>query len=374
MKCPYCGSDQIITYYEAKMPNILAACSKQTLKTVNVFSLKASLCKSCLLGFNSSKLNENELKQIYDNYIYISPLQGIGLSKYQGMLSTLKKYYNSGDKLVEIGCSEGYLLNQLQMAGYSHLLGIEPGPQAEQAIRLGLTVIKEYYNEDTFFDMDIDGFYLMHVFEHFSDPFSILDAMIKHLTSTGKIIIEVPDFGGYHHQHLFFYNLPFLNRLCKDKGLTIIETTNAMNALRIVAIHEDESKSAAIPENENQFNILKRAKQIQMSFFNQSNRLNNLFEKNKGRTIYWWGAGSLSVIFLNQVSHELIKQVNLVLVDGDQNKWGNFIPGVGIEVQSYHAIKNNRVDVMVIASSFYNEIKTKMDYLGIKAEHIEVLQ
>jgi hypothetical protein len=222
--------------------------------------------------------------------------------------------------------------------------------------------------------MDIDGFYLMHVFEHFSDPFSILDAMIKHLSPTGKIIIEVPDFDGYHHQHLFFYNLPFLHQLCKDKGLTLIESEKAMNAIRIVAGHADKAAPRIIPEMEERSDIMKRAGQMQLSLASQSERLYRLFEKYKGQTLHWWGAGSTSVIYLNQVGPELIKQVNLVLIDGDPNKWGYYIPGVGIQVQPDHVIKDTLVDVMVIASSFHSEIKAKMDYLGIKAKHIEVIQ
>lgn len=327
-----------------------------------------------MLGFNATPLSEDEMKLIYDNYIYISPGQGIGVSKYSGMISTLKKYCNPGETIVEIGCSEGYLLSQLREAGYTNLIGIEPGPQAQVAQNMGLTVIQEYFNEHTLSNINIDGFYLMHVFEHFSNPFVILDAMIKRLSATGKIIIEIPNFGGYHHHHLFFYNIPFLARMFRDRGMAVVETICEKDILRIVVTSEHNHRCDNHFFKEESVNILEWAELMYSMFLNNVDRLNELFRKYSNSTIYWWGAGLASVLYLNQVKREVINRVNLIIVDGDKNKWQRFIPGLGIEVQPYNIIKNKAVEIMVIGSCFHNEIEVTMQKNGTSANYIEVFE
>jgi SAM-dependent methyltransferase len=223
MECPYCKSKNTFTYFTIEnLPTILSACQANLLSKVRLLPFKADLCKDCLLGFNSAPLEEDEVKLIYDNYLYISPMSGIGQTKYGSILKTIKRHCSMEEKIVEIGCSEGYLLYQLQQHGYKDLTGIEPGPQSEIAKSNGLNVIEGYFETDTFVDESVDCFVMMHVFEHFRNPFSILESIKKQLSPVGKIIIEVPYFSGYYHQHLFFYNFSFLRKLCSDKNLKII--------------------------------------------------------------------------------------------------------------------------------------------------------
>lgn len=374
MKCPYCKNNNTFTYYKAEMPNILSACPKSMLGRVKIFPFVVKLCPKCLLGFNSTKLDDDELKAIYDNYLYISPTSGIGHTKYKGMIETLKKHYSKTDKLVEIGCSEGYLLNRLKSEGYENLIGIEPGPRADQASELGLIIFKDYFNENIFNGRFVDGFYLMHVFEHFDNPFLILEIMGKQLSPYGKIIMEVPNFYGYHHQHLFFYNLPFLAKLCDEKGFKIIEKTIEMGALRVVIVHKDNDKYNKIEFFENPKEITAYARKLYNEFTKTVIWMNQILYKNIGKKVYWWGAGSSSVIYLNQIHPNIREKVEIVIVDGDKNKEGCYIPGVNLKVNSYEILKGVSIDFLIIASSLYNEIQTTMANNKISAKKIKVVE
>lgn len=373
MKCPYCKNEDTVTYYKADMPNILSACPESMLKKVKTFSFEAMLCRNCLLGFNATILPDNELKMIYDNYLYISPMRGIGHTKYEGMVNTLKKYYSKDDDLLEIGCSEGYLLNMLKMEGYLKLTGIEPGPQADQARELGLNVIKGYFGESTSSGKTIDGFFMMHVFEHFDNPFLILEAIKKQLAPRGKIIIEVPNFGGYNHQHLFFYSLPFMMRLCREKGLKIIECYNGADILRIIIVHKDNDQYNEILFSEKPGDFIGSAKKKYEYFTEVVSKLTRLFKNNINKAVYWWGAGSASVMFMNQIDGNALANSNLTVIDGDENKWGMYIPKVNVEVRPYTILENKSVDVLVIASQFHNEIMESLKKRNIHARHIEII-
>lgn len=360
-------------YYHANQPNILAACPLEMQSSVRLLPVEARLCENCGLGFNSVKLSDVDLKFIYDNYCYISPLQGIGCSKYSGMIATLKKFCKKTDKIVEIGCSEGYLLNLLQQDGYRNLIGIEPGPQAATAETMGISVIRDYYTESTFLKNDVDVFFLMHVFEHFSDPFTILDTMIGQLNNGGRIIIEVPDFDGYCHQHLFYYNVPFFKQLCRDKNLKIAELTQEMAAIRLVLVRENDPSFQGIEIAEDKKDILERALHIQSRFQENTNDAESILSQNTGMTVYWWGAGSASVILLNQIDSDILKKVNLVIIDGDPSKVGTIIPGLNIPVHSADILQGRHIETLIIASSFFREIEDEIQRRGFNVRTIRVL-
>jgi len=369
MNCPICHSAKTTSYYRADMPQILSACPKEMLGKVKVLPFEARLCLDCSIGFNASRLSAKDLKSIYDDYLYISPRRGIGASKFEGMLATIKRHLSPGDEILDVGCSEGYLLEQLREAGYKHLTGIEPGPQAEEAKKIELDVRRGYFHARSFPGRRFDGIILMHVFEHFADPVGMLKALAGKLTKTGKLIIEVPDFTGYHHQHLFFYMLGPLRDLGKSAGLKIVEVFEGKDVLRVVMV---EGQKVQVPHLLPYRVIAKnRAAFLMGDLCAMTSRLRDLFRAHGA--IYWWGAGSSSVFWLNQVGAGMLKRTELTVVDGDSAKWGLFITGVSIEVKPYTALTGATVDLMIIASEFSDEIKATMKANGIEARKIEVV-
>ncbi|ART81763.1 hypothetical protein CBP31_03275 [Oceanisphaera profunda] len=98
-------------------------------------------------------------------------------------------------RILEVGCSSGYLGAALKEAGH-HVFGVEPNHKAAQAAAEVLDNIFEGFVEDFFiafpslkFDVVIYG----DVLEHLTDPGSILDLTRNHLTPTGVIIASVPN-------------------------------------------------------------------------------------------------------------------------------------------------------------------------------------
>lgn len=367
MRCPYCHSDNTLVFLERKMPAVLSAYSGNF--PVKVSELQVSVCKDCLVGFASKKLSSEELTEIYDNYLYISPLNNIGASKYYGMIDTLTSYFGKNEKILEIGCSEGYLLKKLNESGFSNVTGIEPGPQADIAKGLGLNVIKGYFNAHHVQDK-VDGYYLMHVFEHFEDPFSIFKLMSETLNDTGRIVIEVPDFGGFHVQHLFYYNIYFMQVLARDNNLKIIYHCVENDSLRVVFVKAENTHFHDI-----EVAFFKASYIDNLSTFKQRcdasrSRIND-FLRNKGRVV-WWGAGSASVILLNGVEKDILDSTEIIVVDGDKNKVDCIMPGVNIKVSYFEVIRNKHVNNLIIASSFYKEIFETMKAHGITYDHVEV--
>ncbi|MDD1664202.1 MAG: class I SAM-dependent methyltransferase [Methanomicrobiales archaeon] len=373
MGCPYCRSTDTHTFLESRLPNISSACPAEMLHLVRIFPFRVNICHSCGLGFNTTPLKEDQLRLIYDHYTYISPMDHIGHTAYRGMVDTLMRHVSREEHLVEIGCSEGFVLHELRKAGYIHLTGVDPAPQAERAIEQGLRIVRSYFDEGTLGSERVDVFVLMHVFEHFPDPFRILTLMLSRLAPSGRIVIEVPDLGGYHHQHLFYYSIPFFARLCRDYGLKIVEVTRDMDALRLVIARSDDDSHAGVPVDGDIGSVIARAGRIGADQREKMRKIEEILTARKGETVYWWGAGSASTVILNQMSPEILSRVNLIVVDGDRRKAGLFVPGVNLGIHSFEILRNREIGLLVIGSSFYDEIQETLRDSSILPEEIHVV-
>jgi SAM-dependent methyltransferase len=367
MRCPYCHGDNTLVFLERKMPTVLSAYSGEF--PVKVAELQVSACKDCLVGFASKKLSSEELTEIYDNYLYISPLNNIGTSKYDGMIDAITSHFDKDERILEIGCSEGYLLKKLGEIGFSNVIGIEPGPQADTAKGLGLNVIKGYFNASHVQDK-VDGYYLMHVFEHFEDPFSIFRLMSETLNDTGRIVIEVPDFGGFHVQHLFYYNIYFMQALARDNNLKIIYHRVENDSLRVVFVKVENTRYNEIDVIFDKSSYIDNLAIFKQRCDASHKRVNDFLRKTD--SVVWWGAGSASVILLNGVDKEVLDSTSIIIVDGDKNKVDRTMPGVNLKVSYFEEICNRHVSNLVIASSFYKEIFQTMKNHGITYDHVEV--
>ena len=371
--CPYCRSTDTHTFLESRLPNITSACPADMLPRVQIFPFRVDICHSCGLGFNTTPLTGEQLKLIYDHYTYISPIDHIGHTAYLGMIDTVRRQVGKDEHIVEIGCSEGFVLHELRKAGYLHLTGVDPAPQASRAAELGLRIIRSYFDEGTLGSERVDVFVLMHVFEHFPDPFRILALMLSRLAPSGRIIIEVPDLGGFHHQHLFYYSIPFFARLCRDRHLKIVEVTRDLDALRFIIARKDDPSQGEVPVDDDIGSVIERAGRIGADQREKIHKVEETLASRAGETVYWWGAGSASTVILNQVSPGILSRVNLVVVDGDRRKVGLFVPGVNLGICSFETLKGRKIGLLVIGSSFYDEIRETLRESSILPEEIHVV-
>jgi SAM-dependent methyltransferase len=343
------------------------------LPRVRIFPFRVDICHSCGLGFNTTPLKEDQLRLIYDHYTYISPMNHIGHTAYLGMIDTLMRHVGREEHIVEIGCSEGFVLHELRKAGYLHLTGIDPAPQAERAVELGLCIIRSYFDEGTLGSERVDVFMLMHVFEHFPDPFRILALMLSKLAPSGRIVIEVPDLGGFHHQHLFYYSIPFFARLCRDYRLKIVEVARNMDALRFVIARHDDVSHEGVPVDEDIGSVIARAAGIGVNQRDKIRKIEEILTSRAEETVYWWGAGSASTVILNEISPKILSRVDLVVVDGDRQKAGLFVPGVDLGIHSFEILRNREIGLLVIGSSFYDEIQETLRESSILPDEIHVV-
>ncbi|HAL85539.1 MAG TPA: hypothetical protein DCM31_00790 [Deferribacteraceae bacterium] len=351
MKCPYCGSEDVFTFYEMVYPVHLYAVPKEVAAKTPLMPIVLDVCRGCGLGYNTTPPDNDTLEEIYKNYVYIKPSQGIGSTKNINIINTIKKYVKPDERLVDIGCSEGFILKNLKNEGFTNLNGVEPSAMADNIKDSDINVIRGFFSADTFPEKSVDVFTLSHVFEHFPDPFQIFKDMLKCLKDDGRIIIEVPDFEGYHHQHLFYYSPEFFMRFADDLGVAVREIADYSTGLMAV-FTKSKTEPAEIKYN---YDPVKKAQETEKRLKSAFEKLCAFFDKHKGKTVYWWGSGSLSIMALAYLK-ELKPEASVQVIDNDLSRQGNFIPGTDLPVASSENLAGKNLDAVVIASSFVKEI------------------
>jgi len=144
-----------------------------------------------------------EMKYNYDNYgNYKSKnLQSSKLKIIARKIGFKNRYLkflkpaNFNDCIVEIGCGNGSFLNELNEAGFTNLIGVEPSISYNKMTTIKILPItaNEYFqilNENT-----VDIILALDVFEHieYNDLKTLLSLTERIMKSNGRIIFRVPN-------------------------------------------------------------------------------------------------------------------------------------------------------------------------------------
>ncbi len=370
--CPYCGSfDSREVFRVDRMPTILYACKKENASLSEIRPLAIRLCFRCALCFNATPLSAGTLEMIYKIYRHIRPRDGIGVSKYNSFIEMLKSHTSKNEYLVEIGSSDGFLIDTLSDLGYAQIEGIEPSQEwkgmcNEDKIR------NCFFSSETHFNRAVDVFYLMHVMEHLPSLKNSVALMRQYLADNGRIIFEVPYFTGFHHQHLLFFSSPFLQRLAQDLDFDIVEEERESNVMRACLRKRRSSFADGVESTVDSGKIMDDVVLNILMQFDDVVRQNGttildlkaLLETRK--TVFWWGTGITSIMALSLLGQELCEGKNIVFIDSDSSRRGLFLPlpyclDIPIKTPDECLAEISKESVLIIASSFAQEILATLE-------------
>lgn len=97
--------------------------------------------------------------------------------------------------ILEIGCGEGILLNELQQRGFS-VCGVEPSTSGvARAKQRGLNVVHGYYSGNVLQEK-FSCVVMSHVLEHLAEPAQFLETVIGNLKPDGIIMLVQTNYQG----------------------------------------------------------------------------------------------------------------------------------------------------------------------------------
>jgi SAM-dependent methyltransferase len=220
--CPLCGS---------------SASSPFDQRTFRGHLVTNVICRVCGLVYQSPRMTEAESQAFYEAE-YRLLYQGqegpnpkdlqVQAARAQVALEFVCQQVKSSNRILDIGCSTGILLQKFQAHYQCRAFGVEPGNLYRQyAQSLGLEV---FASLDELQHSELSHFNLvsmMHVLEHLPNPVEYLqDLRQKFLEPGGWLLLEVPNL--YAHDcfevaHLVSFSAHTLSQVVRKAGFSVIQ-------------------------------------------------------------------------------------------------------------------------------------------------------
>ena len=317
----------------------------------------------------ASKLLSDMYKSQASTYSLLS-----GASDYiKKFCQKLVKKYNikRDDSVLEIGCNDGELLNEIRSQAKCKVYGIEPSGKFEKIWKArNLKIINDFFSDNIigkFSKIDFRIIVFRHVFEHILDPKHFFSIVHKLSNENSIIIIEVPyldtiiknkRYENISYSHLNYFSLRPLKNLANQFGYNLIHFEKADTDGGSIVVHlSRQDKEIDITHNA-EFSL------NDLTFFINNIRHTkdiihqklNSFSKSD---IVAYGAGAKGPHLL--YLFELQKYISAV-IDDNLSFENNYIAGSDVIIKSPEHLKDHAIKAVVNFAPTHRElIKSKVD-------------
>ena len=208
------------------------------------FPLAVVACAACGLVQTTFDVPGEDI--FNDDYVYVSGTSEGVRAHARALADELSPALLAREDalVVEVASNDGTVLTPFRDAGL-RVLGIEPaGRIADMARRAGIETISEFFGSEMAPGVArehgaADLILARHVFAHVSDVRSFIEGARELLADDGSILIEVQylkplleglQFDTIYHEHMSYWAIQPLERLCGELALRLVDT-------RPVALH-----------------------------------------------------------------------------------------------------------------------------------------
>jgi len=348
------------------------------------YPLKIYFCNDCA---SVQTQYDFDITDYYQKYQYIASQSKFVVNYMKELVQYCKDTLKlkAGDKVVEIGCSDGYLLQLFQEIG-ANVLGFEAAENlCALAKNRGVNVVNTLFEKRTLnlipkdFDQ-IQLLVLLHTFDHLYDPVPFIQAAKDLLCpKSGVLLLEVHDLEDIYnkkeaavlgHEHAIYLHFDSMERFLHENGFRIID----FNFLDKAMIRESSMLVAATPigSDVQKFSDLSSfsskkldqletfqsfQKDVEASF----GRLRSYIEDGIkiGRKFVSYGGGPRGVSTLAMA--KLDKSHLSFVSDGNVNLQGCYVPVSGFEIRSPMDINRSEADEVIVTNySYIEEIESTL--------------
>ncbi len=352
------------------------------------YPIKIYLCKSCRLLQNNFIVGD---KKLYNKEYHYRP--GISKTVENNLNNLALKLINlyklkKKDLIVDIGCSDGTLLNCFKKLGYKNVVGVEPTNTYKFAKQKGIKTINEFFNTKS--ASKIQKKYgkaklitTTNVFAHTGELKEFILGVNLILSNNGvfvienhylKDIIDKVQFDSFYHEHLRTYSLKSLIKLLNYYKLRIVDayTTERYNG----NIQAHFIKSKKIRLSKNVINILTKEKKAKLDNLKTYQNFSKKIEKAKTDLFKYLSLHPNSLIIgksyparasviLNYFSF-LKDKINFIAEQPTSLKLNYYIAGTSIKIVDSKILKKLKPDIIIIfAWHLFSEIKNKWKAKGL---------
>lgn len=283
-----------------------------------------------------------------------------------------------GKKVLEIGCSDGYLLERLQTQGSNQVFGYEPSGQlAKKCAERDVPVTTSFFPSNECRGRLFDTVVIRHVLEHIQDLRGVLQGIEEVLAPEGEVVIEVPslemilesnNFSNIFHEHVNYFSRHALAQFMGLAGLKPVFTKtvdiHGGSTLAVFSRNASRDESIAFPEIPRSAcdSFVNRFE----AYFASIRQLVQTAKRNSPR-VYGYGAAERTSLILGLTGltkHDIVK-----IFDKNQFLHGKYIPGPDIPIASPEHIRSETIGCIVIFATSHeaeilNDLAARYGYRG----------
>ena len=284
----------------------------------------------------------------------------------------------TGANVLDIGGGSTYIAEKLTSEdGVAKYLIMDPSIRNKPASGK-IRILRDYFTTKTCPGDNFDLIISMNCLEHVSDPVDFFEGLRLLLQrNNGKAILFFPDtetqlkngdFNVILHEHINYFTKEMVENICKICGLRII-TCSSLNDLFYCLFELGGKSSKDIIRMDK---VLIRTAE---AFVNNIEYFKNLIislAQSKNNIVFHGACNGLNNLLGLSDFHNEDFFDNILIFDGDENKFGKYMPMCPNPIIDSNDSRYKKVDhVIISAMTYYRQIKKfLMSYHGISPDRI----
>ncbi len=342
----------------------------------DLYPLEVNYCEKC---HNCQLSVSVDPKKMFSNYLYTSSTSKVFREHFIDASKKYVKDFKLNKKksyIIDIGSNDGIALKPFLDKGFKKILGIEPAKNlAKLANKNKIKTFNGFLNKKNLKKIKKNANLILasNVFAHSDKLHEMAECMLKLLSKTGTIIIEVQylmntlkdlTFDNIYHEHYNYWSLTSLINFFKKFDCTIFRSEKVDTHGGSIRIYIKKNKNIKVEKSvkhmlseEEKFGIKKFStykefgEKVYKIRENVRNNIKKLKEENN--LIIGYGAPAKATTALNFFG--ISKEIDFIVED-NKLKHNKFIPGVKIPIKNKSQIKNKKNILIVLAWNFYKDI------------------
>lgn len=383
--CRVCNSDKLIKYLDLglmPMANSLFETSKDA-KKADRYPLELMFCDECGLSQLSVVVDP---KVLYSYYTYRSSVNGGYVKHCRRMAKDLAIKFKLNEKSfhIDIAGNDGALLKEFQ--DEIGLIGLNVDPAVnlcEIAKKDGVNSMPLFFNYETSKTIvkqhnKADLITATNVFAHVDNVLDFIKGAKNVLNNKGVLVLEFPylidfiennEFDTIYFEHLSYFSLLPISRLCANSDMKIIDVEKKSihgGTIRVTISHDNneyETNRSVSTFINNEIKLGYNKIDVYLGWsdkvYDMIENLNLNLQSLNGNCIAF-GASAKGNTLLNssKIDNKLIKYI----VDETPEKIGKYSAGTGIEIVGINKIKTTDKEFcLILAWNFKKEIMDKLN-------------
>lgn len=208
-------------------------------------------CNTCGLVRSDPVANAEVLAALYQQSIFTYSQDTPNLAKtYGAALQKTEKYQVSKDHLLEIGCGNGFFLEEARAQGFAQVSGVEPGQDAIQraAPEIRDRIVCDMMRPGLFAEETFSLICMFQTFDHIAEPNALLGECFKVLKPGGMLLFLNHNVEAISArilkekspiidiEHTYLYSPKTIRQLFGKHGFATLEVKPAWNIIRLYSL------------------------------------------------------------------------------------------------------------------------------------------